>query len=63
MIQAKVTQRIIPGVVSIDQGFRYQPDENGVDRGGSVNVLTRDEGTPVGDGATTHSCLVQAEKA
>jgi anaerobic dimethyl sulfoxide reductase subunit A len=58
MIKAKVTERIMPGVVSIDHGLWYQPDEGGIDWGGSVNVLTRDKGTPVGDGGTTHSCLV-----
>lgn len=62
MIGAKVTQRIMPGVVSIDHGYWYQPDEKGVDWGGSVNMLTRDKGTPIGDGGTTHSCLVQVEK-
>jgi anaerobic dimethyl sulfoxide reductase subunit A len=63
MIEAKVTERIMPGVVSIDHGMWYKPDERGVDRGGSVNVLTKDEDTPIGDGATTHTCLVQIERA
>ncbi len=63
MIEAKVTQRIMPGVVSIDHGMWYKPDERGVDWGGSANVLTKDEDTPIGDGMTTHTCLVQIEKA
>ncbi|MBI4180897.1 MAG: molybdopterin-dependent oxidoreductase [Chloroflexi bacterium] len=63
MIGAKVTQRIMPGVVSIDHGYWYRPNKKGIDYGGSVNTLTQDKGTPIGDGATTHSCLVEAEKA
>ncbi|MBI4495813.1 MAG: molybdopterin-dependent oxidoreductase [Deltaproteobacteria bacterium] len=62
MIRAKVTQRIMPGVVSIDHGLWVQPDQKGVDWDGLVNNLTRDQGTPIGDGATTHSCLVEVEK-
>ena len=47
-IQARVTPRILPGVVSIYQGVWYDPDENGVDRRGSANVLTKDEQSPGG---------------
>jgi anaerobic dimethyl sulfoxide reductase subunit A len=55
----KVTERIMPGVVCIYQGVWYTPDGEGIDRSGCANVLTRDEDTPVADGSTTHSCLVQ----
>ena len=61
--RALVTERILPGVVSLDQGAWLQLDASGIDRGGSVNILTRDEDTPLGEGATTHSCLVQVAKA
>lgn len=63
MIEARITERIMPGVVSIDHGMWYKPDESGVDWGGSVNALTKDDDTPIGDGATTHTCLVQIERA
>ncbi|MBI2998637.1 MAG: molybdopterin-dependent oxidoreductase [Deltaproteobacteria bacterium] len=62
IVPALVTERITPGVVSLNQGAWLNLDGSGVDRGGSVNILTRDEDTPLGDGATTHCCLVQIER-
>jgi anaerobic dimethyl sulfoxide reductase subunit A len=48
IIKAKPTDRIMPGVVAVYQGTAYNPDKDGVDRGGSANVLTRDEPSPAG---------------
>jgi anaerobic dimethyl sulfoxide reductase subunit A len=49
-------------VVEIPQGAWYNPDENGVDRGGCPNVLTRDLISP-GGAVPTNTTLVQVEKA
>ncbi len=62
VIPAKVTERIMPGVVDVPHGAWYNPDENGVDRGGCANVLTKDVVSP-GGAMTYNTCLVQVQKA
>jgi len=62
IIPARVTERIMPGVVDVPEGARYDPDENGIDRGGCANVLTRDEPSP-GGAFCGNTALVQVARA
>jgi anaerobic dimethyl sulfoxide reductase subunit A len=60
-IKAWLTERIIPGVISISEGAWYDPDEHGIDRGGCVNVLTKDAYSP-GGASALKTCLVEIKK-
>ncbi|QCR36567.1 DMSO/selenate family reductase complex A subunit [Nissabacter sp. SGAir0207] len=59
---ARVTPRIIPGVVALAEGAWYSPDTQRIDHGGSINVLTSQRPSPLAKGNPSHSNLVQVEK-
>ncbi len=61
-IPARVTERILPGVVCVCQGAWYRPDKDGVDLGGCANVLTNDGRSP-GGAPIVNNSLVQVEAA
>jgi len=59
-VNAWVTRRIIPGVVAMPEGAWYNPDEEGIDRGGCANTLTKDAMSE-GGAAALKTCLVQVK--
>jgi anaerobic dimethyl sulfoxide reductase subunit A len=57
-LPAVVTPAMRQGVISITEGSWWQPDADGVDRGGCPNLLSHNQ--PSACGATTYnSCLVE----
>ena len=63
ILVCRLTDRIMPGVVAIPQGAWWKPDDEGIDRGGSVNVLSSEKWTPLAFGNAQHTIMVEAEKA
>jgi anaerobic dimethyl sulfoxide reductase subunit A len=61
-VLAKVTPRIMPGVVSLYQGAWYAPAPDGADEGGCANVLTEQRRTRTG-GMATHTTRVEVRRA
>ncbi len=61
-VQARVTNRIMPGVASIAQGAWFKP-ENGIDVGGCVNTLTAYRPSPIAKANPQHTNRVKIYKA
>lgn len=62
-IEARVSERIAPGVASLPQGAWYQPDEDGIDIGGCINTLTKYHPSPLAKANPSHTALVEIKKA
>lgn len=61
-VKVKVTDRIMEGVTALAQGAWYDPDEEGTDTNGSINVLTSLRPTPYARGNAQHTNLVEVKK-
>jgi anaerobic dimethyl sulfoxide reductase subunit A len=62
VIQARLTRRIMPGVVDIPQGAWWNPDAQGVDMGGNINVLSSQRWTPLAFASTQQTIMLEVEK-
>lgn len=62
-IPARVTDRIMEGVVALSEGGWFRPGSDGADERGCLNVLTSTRPTPLAKGNPQHTNLVQARKA
>ncbi|OPY70421.1 MAG: Dimethyl sulfoxide reductase DmsA precursor [Syntrophorhabdaceae bacterium PtaU1.Bin034] len=63
LTRAKVTTRIMPGVVALPQGSWYTPDAEGRDTNGAINMLTTQRGSYMSNSNPQHTNLVEVEKA
>ena len=63
-IAAKVTPRIMLGVLAMPQGAWHKANMNGdqIDHGGCINTLTTHRPSPLAKGNPQHSNLVQVER-
>lgn len=66
-MHAKVTNRIMPGVVSVPQGAWHKAPSEGdpsarVDEGGCINTLCSRHPNVISKGTGQHSCIGQVEK-
>ncbi|NPD31754.1 molybdopterin-dependent oxidoreductase [Eggerthellaceae bacterium zg-997] len=61
---AKVTGRVVPGVVAVSQGAWHDADMYGdrVDRGGCINTLTTQRPSPLAHGNPQHTNICQVER-
>lgn len=62
LVEAKITPRIMPGVVSLPEGTWYQLDANGVDVGHCPNTLTKLGGcSHIVKANAVNTCLVEVK--
>lgn len=57
-LPVKVTERVMQGVAAMPEGAWFTPGEDGIDRRGSINVLTSTRSTPFAKGNGQHTALV-----
>ena len=62
LIKARVTERIMPGVVNLNHGGWVDIGEDGIDRGGCANTLVPDVHSP-GGAWSANTVLVEVKKA
>jgi anaerobic dimethyl sulfoxide reductase subunit A len=63
LIAARVTPRIMPGVVAMNEGSWYNPGPDGVDQAGCMNMLTIQRPSPMSWNNPIQTNLVEVKKA
>ena len=61
-VAAHVTEDIAEGAAALPQGAWLDPDADGTDNGGCINVLTGHTPTPLAHGNPQHTIFVQIQK-
>lgn len=61
-LEARVTPRIIPGAMAMEEGKNRLLDESGTDVGGNINTLASHHWSPVAKHNCCNSILAQVEK-
>ena len=61
-IEARVTPRIIPGAIAMEEGKMRELDESGIDVGGCINTLTPHHLSPLAKHNNSNSIIAQIEK-
>lgn len=61
-IEVRVTPRIVPGAVAMEEGRNRLLDENGVDVGGCINTLVSHHWSPLAKHNPSNSIRAQVEK-
>lgn len=65
LIEAKVTERIMPGVIAMGEGAWHDADmaRDRLDKGGCINTLTSSHPTPLAKGNPQHTNRAEVRKA
>lgn len=61
-IEARVTERIIPGAVAMEEGRNRDIDDNGIDKGCVINTLVSHHWSPLAKHNPSNSIRAQVEK-
>ncbi len=59
---ARVTPRVLPGVVALPEGGWWRPSAGGEDLGGAINILTTHEPSPMSHSNPQNTTRVQVQK-
>lgn len=62
-IAVKITERVLPGVISVPQGAWRNLNKEGIDVGGCINTLTTLRPSPLAKGNPQHTNLVEVKRA